>query len=147
MGVLITVLYVENEENDVIFMRRAFKLAGLDNCLRVVESGREAMDYLTGQAPYADRELNPLPFLLLVDLNLPAMSGFELLSWLRQQPQLRELPVVIFSSSARTDDLNRAYELGANDYVQKPSSGAQFLEMVKRLKLKWLASANNSASG
>jgi len=138
MADLITVLYVENEENDVFFMRRAFKLSGLDDCLRVVGSGREAMDYLMGEAPYTNRELNPLPALALVDLNLPAMSGFELLSWLRQQPKLRELPVVIFSSSARTEDLTRAHELGANDYVQKPSSGAQFLEMVKRLKSKWL---------
>jgi CheY-like chemotaxis protein len=138
---MITVLYVENEENDVLFMRRAFKREGLEGCLRIVATGREAMSYLTGEASHADRELYPFPVLLLLDLNLPAISGFEMLSWLRQQPQshLRELPVVIFSSSARVEDRMRAQELGASDYLQKPTSGAQFLQVVQELKRKWLA--------
>jgi CheY-like chemotaxis protein len=139
---MITVLYVENEENDVLFMRRAFKQAGLENCLRALPNAREAMAYLSGQPPYLDRVLHPFPTLLILDLNLPAMSGFELLQWLRQQPDLKQVPVVIFSSSARAEDMRRAHELGANDYLQKPTSGAQFLEAVQALKPKWIDSTN-----
>jgi CheY-like chemotaxis protein len=141
---MITVLYVENEENDVLFMQRAFKRAGLESCLRPVPDGRAAMGYLTGQVPYADRTIHPLPILIMVDLSLPAISGFELLNWLRQQPQFKTLPVVVFSSSARAEDIKRAYELGANDYVQKPTSGAQFVEVVQDLRKKWLSGVNNA---
>ena len=134
-----TVLYVENEENDVLFMRRAFKHAGLDGCLRPLPDARSATRYLTGEAPYSDRAANPLPGLLLMDLNLPAISGFELLGWLQQQPQLLHLRIVIFSSSARSEDIKRARELGAHDYLQKPTSGSQFVEIVQGLREKWLA--------
>ena len=142
MGAMTIVLYVENEENDVLFMRRAFKREGLEDRLRVVASGREAIGYLTGQALHANRELYPFPVLLLLDLNLPAMSGFELLAWLRRQAQLplRDLPVVIFSSSARPEDRKRAHELGANEYLQKPTSGAQFLLVAQELRRNWLDS-------
>src|SRR5687768_13587712 len=99
----------------------------LDKCLRTVADGREAISYLMGQAPYADRDLYPFPAVLLMDLNLPAISGFELLRWLREQPQWQQLPVVVFSSSARAEDMKRGRELGVNDYMQKPTSGAQFV--------------------
>lgn len=135
---MVTVLYIENEENDILFMRRALKLAGLDGALRAAPDGRDAKLYLMGEGPYADRALYPLPDLLLMDLNLPAISGFELLAWLRQQPRFQELPVVIFSSSARPEDMKRARELGAHDYLQKPTSGAHFGEIVEQLKQKWL---------
>ena len=135
---MITVLYVENEENDVLFMHRAFKRAGLDGCLHALPDGRTAMRYLAGEARYADRDLYPFPGLLLMDLNLPAISGFELLGWLRQQPEMQKLPVVIFSSSAHEEDMQRARELGADDYLQKPRSGAQFVELVQALRQKWL---------
>lgn len=134
-----TVLYVENEENDVLFMRRAFKQAGLIESLRAVPSSREAMDYLSGRAPFQNRGLHPFPALLLMDLSLPSISGFDLLRWVRAQPQLQELIVVVFSSSARPEDLKRARELGANDYFQKPTSGSQFVEVVRGLQQKWLA--------
>jgi CheY-like chemotaxis protein len=138
---MITVLYVENEQNDVLFMRRAFSRAGLEGWLQPLPDARTAMLYLTGEAPYADRTLHPLPRLLLIDLNMPAISGFELLNWLRQQPQLQELIVVIFSSSARPEDIKRASDLGAHDYLEKPTSGAQFGEVVQTLQQKWLGSA------
>ncbi len=137
---MITVLYVENEENDVLFMRRAFSRAGLEGCLRPVCDARTAMRYLTGEDPYGDRSVHPFPVLLLMDLNLPSLSGFELLHWMREQPALRQLTVVIFSSSARPEDIERAQKLGAHDYLQKPRSGSQFVEVAQQLREKWLAS-------
>ena len=138
---MITVLYVENEENDVLFMRRAFNRVGLEGCLRPVSDARSAMRYLVGEVPYSDRTAHPFPVLLLMDLNLPALSGFELLHWLREQPQLQQLPVVIFSSSARPEDIERAQTLGAHDYLQKPRSGSEFVEVAQRLRDKWLVSS------
>ena len=139
---MITVLYIENDENDVLFMHRAFKMAGLEGCLRTLPDGRAAQLYLIGEAPFTDRTVYPFPGLLLMDVNLPAISGFELLGWTRQQPQLRELPAVIFSSSARHEEIQRALELGAQDYLQKPRSGSQFVEVVEALKQRWLEPVN-----
>jgi CheY-like chemotaxis protein len=134
-----TVLYVEDEEFDVVFMARAFKQANLDQSLQVVVDGQQAIDYLAGKPPYTDRSRHPLPAVILLDLNLPLVSGFEVLKWLRQQPPYEALPVVVFSSSARGEDQQKATELGANAYVQKPSSGLDFVDVVQQLKQQWLA--------
>jgi CheY-like chemotaxis protein len=133
-----TVLYVEDEADDVFFMRQAFKRAGLAEEFRSVDDGRKAIAYLDGLTPYDDRSTAPLPALVLLDLNLPIYSGFEVLQWLRQQPQYRDLTVVTFSSSGRDEDRERARQLGATDYLLKPSSGLQFVEIVKLLKERWL---------
>jgi CheY-like chemotaxis protein len=134
----ITVLYVEDEIDDVFFMRQAFKRAGLVEQFQSVDDGRKAIAYLDGRTPYDDRERAPLPSLVLLDLNLPGYSGFEVLQWLRQQPQYRDLTVVTFSSSGRDEDRERARKLGATDYLLKPSSGLQFVEIVNALKQRWL---------
>jgi CheY-like chemotaxis protein len=138
LGAKATVLYVEDEENDVFFMQMAFRKEGLDHALRTVGNGREAIDYLAGNAAYADRERHPLPSVVLLDLNLPLISGFDVLRWLREQPELRNLPVVIFSSSSRNEDKAKARELGAQAYVEKPKSALVFREVVGLLR-KWLA--------
>jgi CheY-like chemotaxis protein len=127
------VLYVEDEEDDAIFMRLAFSRNGSDVDLRVVVSGQEAINYLAGEKPYSDRLLHPLPALVLLDLNLPLVSGFEVLKWIRQEPEHRTLPVVIFSSSGRLEDKTRALELGADHYIQKPSSGLRFTETARHI--------------
>lgn len=126
------VLYVEDEADDVLFMRRAFRKCGWT--LQAVEDGRQAIDYLSGAAPYDDRERHPLPSLVLLDLNLPRVSGFEVLQWIRSREDLRGIPVVVFSSSGRPEDRSRAASLGADDYLLKPSSGALFGEVVAALK-------------
>jgi len=132
------VLYVEDEESDVYFMRRSFCRAGLEECLRVVVDGQAAIDYLAGQGLFANRQKYPLPAVVLLDLNLPTVSGFQVLQWIREQPPLRQLPVVIFSSSARAEDRLRATELGANDYLEKPDSGLDFGAVLEALQRKWL---------
>ncbi|MGO8679224.1 MAG: response regulator [Limisphaerales bacterium] len=134
-----TVLYVEDEEFDALFMHRAFERMGLEGSLKVVEDGQEAIDYLAGKGVYADRRAHPLPAVVLLDLKLPVVSGFEVLEWLREQPEFKSLPVVIFSSSAQPEDQARASELGADDFVQKPSSALEFPKVVERLKGRWMS--------
>ncbi|MET0263946.1 MAG: response regulator [Rariglobus sp.] len=136
------VLYVEDEEDDVFFMRNAFKKLGVHDRFHSVEDGGRAISYLAGEEPYADRTRHPLPTFVLLDLNLPIRSGFEVLEWLRGQPQFQQLPVVIFSSSGRLEDRQRAEKLGATEYLLKPTSGSQFLDMARQLSETWLAQKN-----
>ena len=132
------VLYVEDEESDAFFMQRAFKRAGLDCVLHIVSDGREAIDYLSGKGTYTDRGQHPIPTVVLLDLNLPLISGFKVLEWMRSQPDFRSLPVVIFSSSSDPEDRSKALKRGANELVEKPRSGILFVNVVKGLQEKFL---------
>jgi signal transduction histidine kinase len=114
------ILVVEDSPADLMLTRYAFREAHLPNPLQVVEDGEAALAYLSGDGPYADREHYPLPGLILLDLHLPRMSGFEVLAAMRQAPGWEHLPVVALTSSADMDDITRAYELGANGYWVKP---------------------------
>jgi CheY-like chemotaxis protein len=134
----IAILYVEDEETDVMLLQHVLAKAGIHNPVQTVKDGKAAMDYLAGNPPFEDRQLHPLPRLMLLDLNLPYWSGFEVLEWLRQQPQLRRLPVVIFTSSNRPDDIARAYDAGANAYLVKPNALADLSSLVLALRDFWL---------
>ena len=128
-----TLLYVEDDENDLLFLKRALEKSGSSFLLQHVGDGRAAMAYLSGSKPYADQEQFPVPDLVLLDINLPLVSGFEVLQWLRSQPRFHTLPVIIFSSSGRPEDRERARLLRADDYLIKPTSGAQFQEVVRQI--------------
>ncbi|MHC1763464.1 MAG: PAS domain S-box protein [Verrucomicrobiia bacterium] len=141
------VLYVEDEDCDVLFMERAFARQGLAGRLRLVGDGRSAIEYLSGAGKYGDRERYPLPDLVLLDLNLPQVPGFAVLEWMRNHPDYKFTPVIIFSSSTREDDRARAKELRANDFVSKPSSGLEFAVVVDELKRKWLGKKENRDAG
>jgi CheY-like chemotaxis protein len=136
-----TVLYVEDEESDALFMQMAFASAGLAPALRVVDDGRSALEYLSGNGVYTDRGQYPVPTVVLLDLNLQTLHGFEVLKWIRAQPQYAALPVVLFSSSTKPEDRIRARDLGATEFWEKPSSGLKFGAVVERLKEKWLGMA------
>jgi signal transduction histidine kinase/CheY-like chemotaxis protein len=143
-----TILYVEDEETDALFMSTAFSDKGLASAFRLVSDGRAAIEYLSGTGKYADRNEFPLPAVVLLDLNLPQVPGFDVLKWMRNHPDFLATPVVVFSSSAREEDMVKATELGANDFVAKPSSGMRFGEVVELLRQKWLAAAySNSGFG
>jgi len=133
-----SILLVEDETDDVLLIERAFRKAGIANALQVVRDGEQAVNYLAGRAPFADRAQYPLPVLILLDLKLPRLSGHEVLRWLRQQPGLRRIPVVVLTSSRETPDVDRAYDEGANSYLVKPVSFDALLEMVKHLDMYWL---------
>jgi len=134
----VPILYVEDEEADVVLLRHVFDTTGIPNPLRAVKDGKLAKDYLAGKAPFDDRRRHPLPGLVLMDLNLPYWSGFEVLEWIRQQPQLRRLPVVIFSSSNRPDDIARAYDAGANGFLVKPNALTDLKRLVLAVRDFWL---------
>lgn len=127
-----TILLVEDDENDILLIRRAFQKANVINPLVVVRDGEEAVAYL------ADLDGRPVPEVILLDLKLPRRDGFEVLEWLRAQPGLRRLPVVILTSSSQMPDIQRAYDLGANSYLVKPVSFDGLLEMVRTLGFYWL---------
>ncbi len=132
------ILHVEDEPADIEIIAFAFQRAGFGQLLRVVTDGQDAMDYLSGAGPYADRQKYPVPCLILLDLKLPKVSGLELLAWLRQQPNLRRIVVIVFSSSTHPSDVERAYELGANSFIQKPSDLEANLHLGEVLKAWWL---------
>lgn len=133
-----TVLLVEDDPNDVFFIRNAFERAGIADAPRVARDGEEALAYLLGQGAFSDRRLNPAPSLVLLDLKLPRLSGLEFLAWrARQEARLRCIPVVVLTSSQSPEDLAKAYELGANSYLVKPLESAAQLEMVKTLHRYW----------
>jgi CheY-like chemotaxis protein len=135
------VLYVEDEENDVLLVQLGFKRGGINRPLKVATDGKGAVDYLSGTGSFSDRIKHPLPCLVMLDLNLPRLNGLEVLQWIRSQSQFKELPVVIFSSSGQPDDVERARELGANDYVVKPPNLTGVVEMVRTLQGRWLSVA------
>ena len=133
-----TILLVEDDPNDVFFIKRAFEKAKIVNPIYVVEDGEEAILYLEGQGKYTNREKFPVPFLILLDLKLPKKSGFEVLEWLKTKEKLKRIPVVVLTSSSESPDINRAYDLGANSYLVKPVSLDNLIEMVKVLELYWI---------
>lgn len=131
------ILLVEDDPNDQILVRRAFKKAGITNPIRVVSDGDAAVAYLSGGEPYADREANPLPALVMLDIKLPRRSGHEVLAWLRAREEVRRIPVVMLTSSADRGDVDRAYDLGANSYLMKPVVFDEFIEMARSLGMYW----------
>src|SRR5438874_13457601 len=104
-------LLAEDDENDVFFLQKAFQQAKIDNPMFVTRDGHETIEYLSGAGKFSDRKQFPLPYLLLLDLKMPRMTGLDVLEWLDQQPELRCMPVVVLSSSAQRHDIERAYDL------------------------------------
>ena len=132
------ILIVEDNGDDVALIRRAFKHCKIVNPLSVVADGDSAVAYLSGSGPYADRTAHPLPALVMLDLKLPRRSGLEVLAWMKQQPLLRRTPVVILTSSKEHEDVNRAYDLGANSYLTKPVEFDDLRALIERMHLYWL---------
>jgi CheY-like chemotaxis protein len=132
------ILLAEDEEDDVILIRRAFAKANISNPLHVVWNGQEAIAYLMGVGEYANRDEYPLPVLILLDLKMPRVGGFEVLQWLRQQPSLAPLPVLVLTSSERIRDVNEAYRLGANSFLVKPLDFENAVELSRLINDYWL---------
>ncbi len=135
------VLYIEDEENDALLVEFGFRRAGLAAPLKVLPDGRDAIEYLSGAGEYADRQRHPLPCLVLLDLNLPVVSGLEVLEWIRADAALKELPVVVFSSSDQPQDHQRAQALKANDYIVKPVDLGALEAIIRGLNDRWLKRA------
>ncbi len=132
-----TILLVEDEPADVFRVQRAVRKANLPISLEVVSDGEQAVLYLNGEGSYEDRDRYPLPVLMLLDLKLPRLSGFEVLGWLREST-IKHLPVVVLTSSEEQVDIERAYALGANSYLTKPIDFNALLEMIQAIGTYWV---------
>src|SRR6266480_1683529 len=128
-----TILLVEDSEDDVIIIRRAFEQGAIPNPLAVVRDGEEAVAYLSGEGKYDNRKSYPLPVLVLLDLRLPRMDGFEVLRWIRQQPHFSRVPVVVITVSSAVKDLSLAYQCGANSFMVKPADFQDVVRMSKSI--------------
>lgn len=133
-----TVLVVEDDPTDILLVRRAFARTGPAAQLQVVEHGEAALEYLGGVGECSDRSRFPLPALMLLDLKLPRLSGLEVLSWVRQQPGLRRLPIVVLTSSRQSQDLKLAYDRGVNSYLLKPVEFAALQALIGMVGSYWL---------
>jgi CheY-like chemotaxis protein len=140
------ILYAEDDENDALLAALAFERAEIRNPLAIVPGGQQAIAYLEGTGQYADRAQHPLPCLVLLDVKMPGRSGLEVLKWVRSQPGLCTLPVLMLTSSNQEGDIQRAYMLGANGYLEKPSKPDEMFVIAKAIKGYWLM-LNRSAVG
>ncbi|HEX4343188.1 MAG TPA: response regulator [Verrucomicrobiae bacterium] len=132
------ILVVEDDENDVFFLKHAFASEGLSNPLQVVWDGQQAIDYLGGHHQYADRSKFPLPCLVLLDLKLPLKTGLEVLQWVRSQPALAKILTVVLSSSVSERDVASALEYGARSFLTKPLTMDDRRHMARMIKEYWL---------
>jgi len=132
------ILLAEDDPDDVLLTQIALERARLANPLQVVRDGVEAIAYLAGEGAYVDRSHYPLPILLLLDLNMPRINGFQVLDWLRKHPVLYRLPVAVLTSSDHDPYIARAFALGADSYLIKPPNAEALLALVQRLHAYWL---------
>lgn len=132
------ILVVDDDPDDVELVRRAFRRLRVVNPVRVASDGEEAVAYLAGTGPFADRLANPLPALVLLDLKLPRRSGHEVLDWVKTQPVLRRIPVVVLTSSGERRDVDRAYDLAANSYLVKPVRFDDLVRLIGELNVYWM---------
>lgn len=124
------ILLIEDNEDDVFLMRRALRNAKLSVSLHVVTDGQQGLDYLDGVEKFSDRVLFPMPGLVLLDLKLPYVHGFEVLAWIRQKASLKNLAVAVLTSSPEERDLQKALDLGATTYLVKPPTPEMILHVL-----------------
>src|SRR2546421_955120 len=132
------ILLVEDRPDDVLLIRRAFQKAYINNPLQVVRDGEEAIWYLRGEGKYQNRAEYPLPDLVLLDLKMPRVDGLQVLTWIRAQPGLKGLPVIVLTSSEEMRDVNAAYHLGANSFLVKPMDFEDVVHLSKSISSYWL---------
>ena len=131
------VLLVDDREDDILLTQQAFARATVPNQLMVVRDGAEAIAYLRGDGKYGNRAEFPFPDLLLLDINMPKVDGFGVLQWVRSNPDLQNLRVVMLTTSDEMTDIDKAYQMGVNSYLVKPVRFKSFVELVGFLLRFW----------
>jgi CheY-like chemotaxis protein len=129
-----SILLVEDQENDAILIKLAFERARVGYPIYSVPGGLQAIAYLSGDPPYQDRFRYPLPLLLLLDIRMPGVDGFEVLKWIRQRPEFEKLPVVMLTGSNETRDAHTAYQLGATSFLVKSVDFANASELSRTVE-------------
>jgi CheY-like chemotaxis protein len=132
------ILIVEDRQDDILLILRSLERAGVSNPIQIVRDGEDAIAYLRGEGGFKNRAEFPLPELVLLDLKLPRVDGFEVLRWIRTQPGLRGLRVIVLTSSEQIRDVNLAYALGANSFLVKPMDFSHYVEMGSFIFDYWL---------
>jgi CheY-like chemotaxis protein len=132
------VLYVEDNEDDFNLFKLASQRCGTPFTLKHAADGEQAIAYLSGMGEFGDREEYPIPDLVLLDLRMPRLDGFEVLGWIRKNPATRSLPVVVLAGSSFRADIRRALELGANSYAAKPARFEELQVLIDQIADVWL---------
>lgn len=132
------ILLAEDDWNDIFLFRCALEEAGVSSPLSIVRNGQEAIDYLSGNDIYADREKYPWPSAMLLDLNMPVVDGFGVLAWWRKQDAQHDLPIIVLSSASQESDIQRAMALGATAYRVKPADFYYLVTVARELRDHWL---------
>ncbi len=136
-GSPITILMAEDDEEDRMLTTEAFEEVKLANDLRFVNDGEELMDYLYRRGRYSNPESSPRPGLILLDLNMPKKDGREALKEIKSDSKLRQIPIVVLTTSKSEEDIFRTYDLGVNSFITKPVSFASLVAIVKTLSEYW----------
>ena len=137
-AVPVPILIADDNDTDIHLLRLAFEKVGIPNRFIVVRDGQEALDYLAGTIEPRNGHPNIMPKLLILDLNMPRVNGFDVLTWMNKRPQFGELPVVIFTSSPLEEDRLKAGDLGADEFLVKPMGMTELVEIATVLEERWL---------
>lgn len=140
-----TILFAEDDDNDAFLFQTALKKAGVQNPMRRVRNGEEALHYLAGSGRYTDRAQYPFPCLLITDLKMPRLSGFDLLDHARSILESHQVPAIVLSASVSESDRSRSLGLGAHCYFVKPSNFPAFVAIAAEVKQTWLAPVTQHA--
>lgn len=138
MGEAPLILIVDDNSDDVMLLKRGFARNGVINPIFSVNSGRQAISYLKGEPPYTDRDQNPIPSVILLDLQMPDGDGFEVLQWIRNKFPQGGLLVVVLTRVEEIRKINRAYSLGANSFLTKPGNDEELHELIQIFTGYWL---------
>jgi len=131
-------MMADDDADDREFVEDAFGEAGFRGDFRVVEDGAELMDYLNNRGGFAETEKYPSPNLILLDLNMPKLDGYEALEAIKSDSKLKHIPIIVLSTSERQEDVSRTYDLGVNSFITKPSSFEGLVNMAGRISAYWL---------
>jgi CheY-like chemotaxis protein len=133
-----TILYVDDDDNDASLVKHALRCAQARCQVYAVNDAEKAAAYLSGKGQFADRKTYPSPAVVLLDLKMPRMHGLEILQWIRSQPVLKRLVVIVLTASNQASEVNRAYEMGANSFLVKPVELEGLVQIVKGICAYWL---------
>jgi len=132
------ILIADDNEDDLLLIKRSLEKAGVVNPTQIARNGDEVIAYLAGKGKFANRDEYPFPALVLLDLKMPRTDGFDALRWIREQPGMKALPVIVLTSSENIRDVSATYELGANSFLVKPMDFENSVEIGKFINDYWL---------
>jgi len=136
-GKPVEILLVEDNEDHIELTLRALKNNNLTNSIYVVRDGQEALDFVYYLGKYKDTEKYPRPGLILLDIHLPKVNGFEVLETLKKDPDVKSIPIIMLTTSSRDEEIAKSYAGGANSYVTKPVDFGEFIKKIKDMKFYW----------